>query len=299
MRNQNTLSLMKNKLYALFFLCAVSPSISLAQGSIENPAIGSTESGIGIISGWHCTASKIDIFIDGALAGFTYTGSSRADTAAVCNGKSSTGYSYLINFNSLSRGEHTIKVLADGVQFGERVFNTIQSGGQEFLSGAAKQVAVADFPSAGANTTLTWSESKQSFVVTSVSNPSASGVTPSALSDLQGSYVATVLPGSNHLSYEKAAGSKINISVTPTSVSVDGRVFTWDEVGDYVKPDVIKYLDGRPDAPAYALKVTGSRNSYVIVSFLASNKQPVLAQLYEPLYSVGLFGGWVYFDFGK
>lgn len=180
MSSQNISSLMRKNIYNLILLCAAAPSISLAQGALENPASGSTESGIGIISGWHCTASKIDIFVDGTLAGSTYTGSSRADTSTVCNGNSSTGYSYLINFNSLSRGEHNIKVFADGIQFGERTFNTTQSGGQEFLSGATKQVTVPDFPSAGANTTLTWSESKQSFVVTGTqsgtSSPQATGL---------------------------------------------------------------------------------------------------------------------------
>lgn len=45
-------------------------------------------------------------------------------------------------------------------------FNSTKSGLEEFLSGADKSVDVPDFPSAGVTSTLTWSESKQSFVVT-------------------------------------------------------------------------------------------------------------------------------------
>lgn len=155
------------------------PVLSMAQGSLENPAVNATESGIGILSGWHCTASRVEAFIDGKSVGFAYVGSERGDTVGVC-GKSSTGYALLLNFNELPRGSHNVQVFANGIKFGEANFNTTQSGGKAFLTGAAKQVIVSDFPTAGSNATLTWSQSKQSFVVTSVSTgtttPTTTGI---------------------------------------------------------------------------------------------------------------------------
>lgn len=121
---------------------------TFAQGSLENPANNSTESGIGIISGWHCSATKVEAFIDGKTAGFAFVGSSRGDTTSVC-GKPNTGYSLLFNFNELSRGAHNLKIYADGVKFGEASFKTTQSGGTAFLTNISKQVTVSDFPSPG------------------------------------------------------------------------------------------------------------------------------------------------------
>lgn len=288
---------MKRLLLSLFFL----PVTVMANGYLENPQPDSTQSGIGVISGWHCSASTISVFLNGLELGSAGSGTTRGDLSSVC-GHTYAGFSLLFNFNDLEPGEHVIKVLADGALLEERRFNSVRSGGVTYLRNVSKETTVSDFPTPGSTAALSWSESKQSFVVTRIlkpTDPSVPVVNPSTLSDLQGSYVATVLPGSNHAAYEKAAGSKITISVSPTSVVVDGRVFTWDGVDDFVQPDVIKYLDGRPDAAGYSLKVTGSRNSRIIVTFASSDMQPIFAQLYEPLYSTRLGGGYVYFDFGE
>lgn len=161
------------------FSLLVAPLFAWAQGSLENPANNSTESGIGILSGWHCTASRVEALIDGKSVGFAYVGSERGDTVGVC-GKSNTGFALLLNFNELPRGAHKVQIFANGVKFGEANFSTTQSGGKAFLTGASKQVIVSDFPTAGSNATLTWSQSKQSFVVTSVSTgtttPTTTGI---------------------------------------------------------------------------------------------------------------------------
>jgi len=143
--------------------------ISQAQGSLENPAESSAESGIGIISGWHCTASRVDFFIDGKSVGYALVSSDRGDTAGIC-GKSNTGFSFLINYNELTRGTHNVKAYANGALFGDTTFVTTQSGGVAFLQGAAKNVVVNDFPTPGNSATLIWNQSKQSFVVNRVSS---------------------------------------------------------------------------------------------------------------------------------
>lgn len=148
------------------FLLLFAPALAFAlEGYLENPQPNATESGISVISGWHCTARNINILIDGNSLGKAGSGTSRMDTANIC-GRSDTGFSYLYNYSALSQGLHTIRVYADGDVLAERTFTSVKSGREEFLAGANKSVNVSDFPSAGVTSILTWAESKQSFVVT-------------------------------------------------------------------------------------------------------------------------------------
>lgn len=157
-------------------LCSMllTPALGFGQGALENPAPNSTESGIGVISGWHCSASKVEAVIDGRSVGSGFVGSPRGDTAGVC-GKTATGFAILFNYNLLTRGTHTITLLADGTEFASTAFNSVQSGGAEFLSGVNRQATVNDFPSAGSTATLTWNQAKQGFVVTNIQGGAASG----------------------------------------------------------------------------------------------------------------------------
>lgn len=162
------------------------PALACAQGALENPANNATDSGIGIISGWHCSATRVEAIVDGKSIGFAYVGSERMDTASIC-GKSNTGFALLINFNNLSRGAHNLKIYANGALFGESNFKTTQSGGTAFLTNKSRTVDVVDFPSPGATATLSWSESKQSFVVTNINtNPNPPVPVPTGLAKLYG-----------------------------------------------------------------------------------------------------------------
>ena len=93
-----------------------------APGYLEVPAPGQAVSGIGVIFGWHCEAKRVDLFIDQLPVMAAPTGSSRNDTAATCGGKSDTGFGYLLAWDLLSPGEHTIRASADGVEFARRTF---------------------------------------------------------------------------------------------------------------------------------------------------------------------------------
>lgn len=152
----------------IFCLMAAVPSLSCAQGSLENPVAGSTESGIGVISGWHCTATNITATIDGASLGKAGSGTGRGDTASIC-GRSNTGYSLLFNYNDLTPGSHSISVYADGQLLETRQFNTVQSGGAAFVTGLVSRWTLAGFPSSGKTASIDWSQAKQSFVVTGIS----------------------------------------------------------------------------------------------------------------------------------
>lgn len=163
-------------------IIALLPIIASAQGAIENPTANSTESGVGIISGWHCKATKVDASIDGKPVGSVFVGSERSDTKSIC-GKTATGYSLLINFNNLTEGSHNIKMYADGVVFGGFSFNTVKSGGVDYLQGVSKEVTMSDFPKSGQTATLKWVESKQNFIITKISGSAvvAPPATPAAI----------------------------------------------------------------------------------------------------------------------
>lgn len=162
---------MKNHQLIVCLIAAI-PSLTSAQGVLENPVAGSIESGIGVISGWHCTASDITASIDGRPLGKAGSGTSRNDTASVC-GRADTGYSLLYNYNILAPGSHTISLYADGQLLETRQFNTVQSGGAEFVTGMSKTTTISDFPASGKTATLQWSQAKQSFVVTGISGDNA------------------------------------------------------------------------------------------------------------------------------
>jgi len=138
---------------------------AVAAGSaLDNPQSGSTESGVGVISGWYCPAAAITFSIDDSAPIPAPYGSLRGDAASECGGVVATGFSYLINYNTLTPGSHTIKAFADGVQFGSATFN-VATLGSEFLTGRTGEYFLHNFPDYGKRTRVTWQQSKQNFVV--------------------------------------------------------------------------------------------------------------------------------------
>ena len=146
-------------------------SNSLYAGKLEIPAGDhpygdlSVETGIGLISGWHCTARRIDIVIDDMPPIAAPHGSSRDDTATVCGGTTATGFALLFNWNVLSPGHHTVKALADGVEFDRtRVYAT--NFGSEFITGVpAAFYRLPNFPRIGMSADVQWSEAKQNMSI--------------------------------------------------------------------------------------------------------------------------------------
>ncbi|MGE0806222.1 MAG: hypothetical protein AB7L76_11775 [Burkholderiaceae bacterium] len=151
--------------WRLTAVCLLSAALNAnAHGYLENPVAGSTESGIALVSGWHCTAKEIRVYIDGVDIGRSGIGSIRNDTASIC-GQANTGFSLLYNFNKLTPGSHTLAVYADGAHLETREFTAVQSGGVEFLEGINRDAELLDFPQVGFKTTLRWSQAKQNFFV--------------------------------------------------------------------------------------------------------------------------------------
>ena len=118
-------------------------------GLLENPFSGSFQSGVGLFSGWVCDASQVEIEIDGDptltfMAGY---GTNRIDTTGVC-GDSNNGFGLLFNWNLLGDGTHTVRALADGVEFDRATF-TVTTLGKEFVREAEGMCEVQDFSDAG------------------------------------------------------------------------------------------------------------------------------------------------------
>lgn len=142
---------------------AIYPVLGSPIGVLENPQQDGFVSGISVISGWVCSASRVDVEIDGVSTQAAY-GTSRADTISTC-GDANNGFGILFNWNLLANGPHTLVALADGVEFARAIF-TVTSLGQEFLTGASGTCLVPNF--VGHNVTLQWQENLQNFSIVGV-----------------------------------------------------------------------------------------------------------------------------------
>ena len=143
--------------------------VTFVQGYLENPGPNSFQSGIGVVSGWVCAATVVEIELNGVPQEAAY-GTARVDTQDVC-GDTDNGFGLLFNWNLLGDGEHEVVALVDGIELA-RATVTVTTLGAEFLRGAEGACTVADFPLAGEAVRLLWQESKQNFVLAATAAPS-------------------------------------------------------------------------------------------------------------------------------
>lgn len=146
---------------------------AFAQGQLEVPDSGSSQSGIGIVSGWKCSAGDLTIQFDNGPIYEAAYGTIRTDTQGVC-GDTNNGWAFLWNWNKLDDGQHTVKAFDNGVQFGAATF-TVQTLGEEFRTGLSKTVSVSNFPASGQTTTLVWQEGQQNFMIQGVTGGGVGG----------------------------------------------------------------------------------------------------------------------------
>jgi alkaline phosphatase D len=161
------------KRYALF-LCRLTIGLTVvlqlasarplgAQTALENPQPASFQSGIGVVSCWACSARRVDIVFDGSISVQAAYGTPRGDTIPVC-GDADNGFGFLVNWNLLGDGTHTVRALADGVEFAQ-VTVSVRTFGTDFLRGAGGQFTLEGFPQAGTNAVVRWDQSLQNFVL--------------------------------------------------------------------------------------------------------------------------------------
>ena len=109
----------------ILFFCIIlgSAAPSWAQAALENPQPGSFQSGIGLIRGWVCNASRIDLEADGHINVQAVYRESRDDVRlrGQCD-HSDVGFSFQINWAELGGGTHTLRALADGAEFASATF---------------------------------------------------------------------------------------------------------------------------------------------------------------------------------
>ena len=136
--------------------------VSGLRAVLENPSLGASQSGVGVISGWACEAEAIVIELNGIPLQAAY-GTVREDTRGVC-GDINNGFSLLWNWNNLGEGEHTVGALIDGVEFASTTVR-VTTFGEQFLRGVSGRFPIPNFPRAGETTTLRWEQSLQNFVI--------------------------------------------------------------------------------------------------------------------------------------
>jgi hypothetical protein len=149
------------------------PRAVWGQGVLESPQ-ALAQSGIGLVSGWKCTAGTLTFSIDGGPSRKIAYGTSRADTQAAC-GDSDNGFGYLINWSLLGDGPHTIQLFDNGVEFASTTFS-VKTLGVNFLQGATAVAQVANFPQPGEDVVLEWRQGAQNFVITERSIQGSSGI---------------------------------------------------------------------------------------------------------------------------
>ena len=145
------------------------PVLSDLIGTLENPASDSFQSGVGIVSGWVCGAERVEIEIDGTDIFEAAYGTDRMDTAEICD-DSNTGFGLRLNWNEFGDGEHTLRALADGEEFGRATF-TVTTLGETLLTGASGVYDLPDFPEPNTIVTVEWQEASQNFVIIEVQGP--------------------------------------------------------------------------------------------------------------------------------
>lgn len=138
------------------------PGLVWAQANLENPAPNSFQSGISVVSGWKCTGGILTFTIDNGPPAQLAYGTSRLDTQGVCGG-TNNGFGYLMNWNLVGNGQHTIRVYDNGQQFAQATF-LVATLGMEFVQGATGE-ALTLFPNSNTTTFLEWQESLQNFMI--------------------------------------------------------------------------------------------------------------------------------------
>lgn len=202
----------QRRLLALLAAVAMShTAAALAQGNLENPQPSGMESGIGLVSGWYCTANRIQIqFDNSALADAAY-GTARGDTASVC-GDIDNGFGLLWNYNLLGTGTHRVRAFADGVLFADTTFQ-VKTLGQEFVTGLPPLTTYVLSLGLGKAIELSWQQSKQGFVISDVIN------TDWFYADFRSAY-----SGTWYGAWTSAApllSAPINLTLTPASNGKD------------------------------------------------------------------------------
>lgn len=210
--------------------------------TLGNPGNNQLYSGIGVISGWKCSANgPLTVRFNGGDPVPLVYGSQRPDVleAGACS-SAEVGFVAIWNWANLGDGEHTAVVYDNGVEFARSTFE-VGTLGEEFVRGASKEVRVEDFPSPGESALLAWNQNTQHFEVVPES-PGGDGGGDSG-GDSQSTYtVGQTVPGippgffiPSVTSSEDGSGS-VSVSISGGSTTI-----TWRNNHGYIEDDGRRY----------------------------------------------------------
>ncbi len=151
-------------------------------GQIDQPVPTTVQNGLGMVTGWLCSAAAVVLEIDGQpyapaplpapvppeLASVVGVGGSPVPPPAVdprelC-GEAATGFGLPVNWNLLGDGEHTLIARLDDIEFARTVVQ-VTTLGEEFVHDAQGTCVVPDFPLPDHSVNLVWQEAGQHFAL--------------------------------------------------------------------------------------------------------------------------------------
>jgi beta-lactam-binding protein with PASTA domain len=265
----------------------------LSGAALESPVQGSSESGIGLIRGWVCTAGKVEVSLDGGPRMATAHGTDRPDTAGTC-GRADTGFGLTFNWNRAGDGVHNLRAFADGVEFADVNFAVTTLGG-EFLTGLLDKIRLLGFPNTGTAaspqaasgtdpaTSLEWSEPDQNFVITASTTTGAKIATVAAITDILNKFA--VLGIGSNLSNTLGVHAVKGEQGQPTAI--DG--VTWADANSETWADLSLGTDGLPsvykDSTGVEARLDQFTATSVVIRFFDSSGQPKGGPVTTPINS--------------
>ena len=147
--------------------------ITLAGGApsddvfLDIPVTGSTQSGIGVVTGWSCLGGHLEVEFSEAdgtpiLTDALPHGAYRPATEGAC-GDTDNGFSMPMNWGRLGPGEKTLTLYVNGEERVTRNFS-VTTFGQEFVTDAGGMCEIADLRD-GQNATFVWQQANQGLVL--------------------------------------------------------------------------------------------------------------------------------------
>lgn len=257
---------------------------SQSRARLESPSQGSYESGIGLIRGWVCEASRVEVSIDDQARRLTAYGTKRGDTEAVC-GDSNNGFGLTFPWYQIGDGVHNLRAFADGVEFANVNFavTTVSEG---FLTGLDGQFKLANFPGANQTTNVRWSEPHQNFVVAKTTATPAKIATIAAITDRSNPIAVT---GASSTSRE--ATGLLTLKDTIGQILQIGGV-NWADTDARISTDLILGDDGLPatyqDSSGTRARFSGFTETSVTVEFVDANGNPQAQPVTVPIQSSAL-----------
>ncbi len=147
--------------------------ITLAGGApsddvfLDIPVAGSTQSGVGVVTGWSCLGGHLEVEFSEAdgtpiLTDALPHGAYRPATEGAC-GDTDNGFSMPMNWGRLGPGEKTLTLYVNGEERVTRNFS-VTTFGQEFVTDAGGMCEIADLRD-GQNATFVWQQANQGLVL--------------------------------------------------------------------------------------------------------------------------------------